>query len=113
MSGRSHVKFSSRLDVNVVAHETTDEVAVLIDLEAPALAMDVERAPATLQVVLDRSGSMAGRPLAVAVQSLVDLVAKLDAHDNFGVVVFDESADVAVPCGPVVDKERIDEQLWA
>ena len=107
------MKFSTRLDIDVVAHESADEVALLIDLEAPSPATDVERAPATLQVVLDRSGSMAGRPLGVAVRSLVDLVAKLDARDRFGVVVFDDSAQVAVPCGPVDDKARIVEQLRA
>jgi Ca-activated chloride channel family protein len=64
-----------------------------------------------LQVVLDRSGSMAGRPLGVAVQSLVDLVTKLDSRDRFGVVVFDDSADVVVPCGPVDDKDRVVAQL--
>lgn len=105
------MKFSSRLDVDVVAHESTDEVALLVDLEAPALAEHEDRAPATVQVVLDRSGSMSGRPLAVAIQSLVDLVAKLDARDRFGVVIFDDKANVVVPCGPVDDKERIVAQV--
>jgi Ca-activated chloride channel family protein len=105
------LKFSSRLDVDVVAHESTDEVALLVDLEAPALAEHEDRAPATVQVVLDRSGSMSGRPLAVAIQSLVDLVAKLDARDRFGVVIFDDKANVVVPCGPVDDKERIVAQV--
>lgn len=101
------MKFSTRLDVNVVAHEAADEIAVLLDLAAPALLTSVERAPASFQVVLDRSGSMSGRPLHAAIEALVGLVAKLDARDNFGVVVFDDSADVVVPAGPVVDREGI------
>ncbi len=56
---------------------------------------------------------MDGRPLEGAKQALVALVAKLDARDNFGVVVFDDSAEVVVPGGPVDDKERIVEQIRA
>ena len=104
------MKFSAQLDVNVVAHETADEVVVLLDLEAPELAPDVARAPATFQVVLDRSGSMS-HLLPAAVEALEKLVARLDARDNFGVVVFDDVAEVAVPAGPVIDRERILAQL--
>lgn len=100
------MKFSAQLDVNVVAHETTDEVVVLLDLEAPDLVTDEDRAPATFQVVLDRSGSMDDL-LPSAIQALEALVSRLDARDNFGVVVFDDTAEIAVPSGPVVDKERI------
>ena len=104
------MKFSAQLDVNVVAHETADEVVVLLDLEAPDLAVDTDRAPATFQVVLDRSGSMAAM-LPAAVEALERLVARLDVRDNFGVVVFDDEAEVAVPAGPVDDKDRIVAQL--
>ena len=58
------MKFTAMLDVNVVAHETDDDVTVLLELEAPAAPDTGEERPAnTLQVVLDRSGSMAGGPL--------------------------------------------------
>jgi Ca-activated chloride channel homolog len=102
------MKFTAMLDVNVVAHETDDEVNLLLELEAPA-APDAgqQRAANTLQVVLDRSGSMAGGPLQGAVDALVEVVAKLDSRDRFGVVVFDDTAEVVVPCAPLSDKERV------
>ena len=50
------MKINALLDVNVVAHETEDEVAVLLELEAPAALADATRPQASLQVVLDRSG---------------------------------------------------------
>src|SRR4051794_40669563 len=53
---------------------------------------------------------MAGM-LPAAVEALENLVARLDARDNFGVVVFDDEAEVAVPAGPVDDKDRILAQL--
>ena len=106
------MKFSAQLDVAMVAHETTDEVTVMLDLVAPAATVTEQpRTPSTLQIVLDRSGSMAGERLAGALDALERLVARLDASDNFGVVVFDNHAAVAVPAGPLHDKQRVVEQL--
>lgn len=104
------MKFSAQLDVNVVAHETTDEVVVLLDLEAPA-APETDRPTATLQVVLDRSGSMSGAPLEGAKQALVALVQRLDPTDNFGLVTFDNEAQVVVPAGPLTDKAAVVQRI--
>ena len=99
------MKINALLDVNVVAHEAEDEVAVLLDLEAPASLADTTRSPASLQVVLDRSGSMGGAPLEGAKRALIALVRRLEPTDNFGLVTFDDSAQVVVPAGPLTDKE--------
>lgn len=101
------MKINALLDVNVVAHEAEDEVAVLLELEAPAAVTDVARPPASLQVVLDRSGSMSGPPLEGAKKALVGLVRRLEPTDNFGLVTFDDSAQVVVPAGPLTDKEAV------
>lgn len=98
------MKFSADLDVNVVAHEATDEVTVLLEIEAPAGPVDTERAPSALQVVLDRSGSMRGAPLEGAKQALIALVGRLDPTDVFGLVAFDDQSIVVVPAGPLTDK---------
>lgn len=48
------MKFSAQLDVNVVAPEADDEVALLLDLEAPATPdedPDRPRAGSSLQIV--------------------------------------------------------------
>ena len=102
------MKFSAQLDVSVVAHEADDEVALLLDLVAPS-APDAgeERIGTSLQIVLDRSGSMAGDPLDGALKALAGLVARLDARDNFGVVVFDDESQVVVPAGPLTDKADV------
>ena len=94
------MKFNASLDVNVVAHESTDEIAVLLDLEAPAPTVDVVRPPSSLQVVLDRSGSMSGAPIEGAKKALIDLVQRLEPTDNFGVVTFDDEAQVVVAGRP-------------
>ena len=98
------MKINALLDVNVVAHEAEDEVAVLLELQAPTALTEVTRPQASLQVVLDRSGSMSGAPLEGAKKALVALVRRLEPTDNFGLVTFDDSAQVVVPAGPLTDK---------
>lgn len=105
------MKVNALLDVNVVALEAEDEVSVLVEVQAPAAPVDAARTPATLQVVLDRSGSMTGAPLAGAQRALVELVRKLEPSDNFGLVTFDDSAQVVVPSGPLSDKARVIELI--
>jgi Ca-activated chloride channel family protein len=105
------MKINALLDVNVVAHEAEDEVAVLLELEAPAALADATRPQASLQVVLDRSGSMHGAPLEGAKKALVALVRRLEPTDNFGLVTFDDSAHVVVPAGPLTDKEAVIAQI--
>ncbi|MGH3508231.1 MAG: vWA domain-containing protein [Nocardioidaceae bacterium] len=98
------MQISAHLDLDIVAVEVDETVAVMLDLAAPVVEAAHERAAATLQVVLDRSGSMDGVRLHGAVDALCGLVARLDARDNFGVVVFDHMAEVVVPAGPLTDK---------
>ena len=105
------MNINALLDVNVVAHEAEDEVAVLLELEAPASLADATRPQASLQVVLDRSGSMHGAPLEGAKKALVALVRRLEPTDNFGLVTFDDSAQVVVPAGPLTDKEAVIAQI--
>ena len=107
------MKINALLDVNLVAHEATDEIAVLLELEAPAALADVTRPQASLQVVLDRSGSMDGAPLEGAKQALITLVRRLEPSDNFGLVAFDDSARVVVPAGPLTDKDAVVAQIKA
>src|SRR5262245_26839940 len=94
---------TTTLDVDLVAVETADEVAVLLDLSAPPATRGA-RQPQTLQVVLDRSGSMTGERLDAAKDALEALVTRLDPADAFGLVAFDDAVQVVVPAAPLSDK---------
>ena len=83
---------NAHLDVDVVALENDDIVTVMLDLEAPVGDTDATRPDYAAVVVLDRSGSMSGAPLAAAKRGLLDLVDRLDERDSFGLVVFDDRA---------------------
>jgi Ca-activated chloride channel homolog len=92
---------STNLDVDLVAVEAADQVNLLLELQAPQLPEQATRAEQTLVVVLDRSGSMSGEPLEAARRALTTLIGRLDPRDRFGLVVFDDHADVVVPTAPL------------
>jgi Ca-activated chloride channel family protein len=99
---------SAHLDVDVVPVETEDQLSVLIELTAPpAPASDTPRPPSTLQIVLDRSGSMDGPRLDGAKLALQRLVDRLDPTDNFGLVVFDDMVENVVPAGVLSSKDKV------
>jgi Ca-activated chloride channel family protein len=98
------VHISAHLDVDVIAVETEDQVSVLIELTAPQAPAAERRPPSTLEVVLDRSGSMQGPRLDGAKLALQRLIDRLDPTDNFGLVAFDDRVEVVVPAGPLADK---------
>ena len=96
---------SAHLDVDVIAVETEDQVSVLIELTAPpAPDTATPRPPSTLEVVLDRSGSMSGPRIDGAKLALQRLIDRLDPTDNFGLVAFDDRVEIVVPAGPMNDK---------
>ena len=98
---------STLLDCDVVAVEQNDELTLLVELVAPTPTATTTRQPATLQVVLDRSGSMGGDRLDGAKTALLGLVDRLDPSDNLGVVAFDNAVQIVVPAGPLTNKAAV------
>ncbi|RCG32713.1 VWA domain-containing protein [Sphaerisporangium album] len=96
---------SAHLDLDVVPLDQDGEVTVLVQITAPRPKPSATRRPATLQIVLDRSGSMAGGRLDGAKRALLSLVDRLDPADDFGLVSFDDTARVDLPAGPLTDKK--------
>ena len=84
------MKVKAVLDVDMIAMEATDQVTLMLDLTAPENANQTSRPGQTVQVVLDRSGSMQGQPLDAAKGSLLKLVDRLAPQDCFGLVGFDD-----------------------
>lgn len=86
------VKFDRTL-VTVLVDEV---VHVLLELAAPPAA-PVERAPLDVVVVLDRSGSMSGAPLASVTAATAQLLRLAGSGDRIGVVAFDGEVQLALP----------------
>lgn len=77
-----------------------------MEITAPQPPEEPARTSATLQVVLDRSGSMRGAgKLDGAKRPLLALVDRLDSSDSFGLVSFDKQARLEIPAGPLHDKD--------
>ncbi|GAA3749279.1 Ca-activated chloride channel family protein [Spinactinospora alkalitolerans] len=103
---------SALLDFDVVPVDSADAVTALLGVTAPEKPT-AKRPPATLQIVLDRSGSMGRGRLAGAVRALLELVDRLDPTDDFGLVSFDHQARVEVPAGPLTDKAEVKRRIRA
>ncbi|WP_354699081.1 hypothetical protein DSM112329_04787 [Paraconexibacter sp. AEG42_29] len=102
---------NTHLDVDLVAIEADDEVTALIEFTAPELNSKEPRPDATVQVVLDRSGSMHGERLEAARLALIALVDRLAPTDRFGLVAFDDTVEVVVPAGPLTNKTAVKDAI--
>lgn len=70
------------------------EAHILVCAEADG---EEARTPLLMNLVLDRSGSMRGAPLAAAVEASQQLVAQAGPEDIIGLLVFDAIAEQRVP----------------
>src|SRR5919106_3979015 len=102
-----------QLGYDLIAVEHEETVHALLELTAPAGPNANERSPATLEVVLDRSGSMADGRLIAALQAIDSLVGRLHHEDRLGLVIFDTEVAVPVPAGPVGDGSSVRRTLAA
>jgi hypothetical protein len=85
------------LDYQTILRNESRPVHLVAKLTAPKLGTHSRSRSAAFAVVLDRSGSMSGRPLQLARESCVAIVRNLRPNDYFSLVVFDDSAQVVIP----------------
>ena len=89
-----------------------NELDVLVRVQAPPAPVELsKRKPLHLAVVIDRSGSMAGRPLEEAKRCAEFLLGGLDHDDRYTLVVYDDEAQTLHPPLPAVGKETVREAL--
>ena len=69
---------------------------ILIQVTAPGRSRQAERPPAGVALVLDRSGSMAGRKIKVARKAVDHAVRLLGSQDHLAVVSFDTEVDTVL-----------------
>ena len=83
---------------------TLDLLLTIATPELPAAQVQT-RPPLNLALVIDRSGSMAGRKLSYARKAARFLVGELTARDRLAIVTFDDEVSVLVPSMPVGDPQ--------
>jgi Ca-activated chloride channel family protein len=92
------LSFDGRLDrgaVHVGGDGLVHMELIATGAELPTIAL--ERRPTDLVVVLDRSGSMAGDPMAKALAAIRELIGQLGPEDRFGLVTYSNGAEMRVP----------------
>jgi len=94
------LKTDVRLSTKFVTAQNAHQVGVLVTLagEAPA-----RRAPLNIALVLDRSGSMGGRPLAAAKEAAIRFARFLGPDDRLTVVTFDDHVRTVFGPAPAGD----------
>ncbi len=99
------------MNVNIKAEHGTVKVGeknslgLMIELTAPvAQATEAtQRTPKGVIFCIDKSGSMGGGRLDLVKKSVLDLLARLNREDYFGVVSFDSNVTIEVPVGKLAD----------
>ncbi|BAZ42882.1 von Willebrand factor type A [Calothrix sp. NIES-4101] len=97
-------------DGNIDGNQTNSQrqLAVSISAIADSLGRSV---PLNLCLILDRSGSMNGRPLETVKKAACRIVDRLNPGDRISVVAFDHRAKVLVSNQTVDDPEKIKQQI--
>lgn len=72
------------------------EQDILVEIK-PIGGAAAKRPPLSLAVVIDRSGSMNGRPIENAKRAAMKVLEQLDAADSFTLVTFSSAAQTVVP----------------
>ena len=94
------VHFSGRLDRGSVlaSGDGLFKMELVLSADEPsARGFAPRRVPTDLVVVLDRSGSMQGKPLADAAAAVRELIARLGDGDRFALVTYSSQAQIAIP----------------
>lgn len=76
---------------------------LLVRVQAPDSPTDkaVEHTPKRLALVVDRSGSMQGKPLREALRCVMHIASHLTPKDQLSLVVYDDQVEVMVPLSEV------------
>ena len=95
----------------LVGHD--NQIHVLVRVQAPDRPQGdaSRRLPCHLALVLDRSGSMSGEPLAEALRCARHMVERLETGDRAALVVFDHGVDVLTPLIGAGEKQAFLSQL--
>lgn len=92
-----HIEFTPIRSALLENHE--NELDVIVHFNAPQSLESHERASLNVSLVLDRSGSMSGKPLNEAKRCAEFVLSRLSPKDHISIVAYDSTVDVVHPSG--------------
>ncbi len=95
------MKIDARFEHQLLAVETEHQVHCMLELTAPPAPAGRTRPTLHLALVIDRSGSMAGRKLEVARRCAGFLARRLAPTDELALVAYDDEVTLVSPLAPV------------
>jgi Ca-activated chloride channel family protein len=97
---------SVRQDRRLIRTRWHSKRFVVVTVTAPEAHVSGSRSPVNLAFVLDRSGSMQGQKLRLAVKAVEEAIARLKPDDRFSVVIYDDEVETLVPGTPATPAAR-------
>jgi len=95
------MKPTVRFEHELLAVESEHDVWCMLELSAPPAPSSLERRPLSVSLVVDRSGSMAGRKLEVTRACAEFLVQRLTPADRLSLVTYDDEVELRAPLLPI------------
>lgn len=92
--------------VRTTYHSSRYVVAELVAPPAPPATDGHQHPAANLALVLDRSGSMAGRKIELAREAVRQAIGRLGVRDRFSLVVYDNEIEVVMPSSLATTEAR-------
>ncbi|MFP3921977.1 MAG: vWA domain-containing protein [Dichotomicrobium sp.] len=96
-AGDAPVKLDTAFSQSVMTSGETDRVFLRVGLRGIRPPEDIERSPANIALVIDRSGSMQGEKIEDAREAAIMALGRLNPYDTLSVVAFNEAVDVVLP----------------
>jgi Ca-activated chloride channel homolog len=97
-------------DINIDAQLNSSQRQLSLAISASADGQE-QSLPLNLCLVLDRSGSMADKPLEIVKKAAIGIIEKLKISDRISVIAFNHQAEVIVPNQSVTATEPLKEQI--
>ncbi len=105
------MKADFSLDYDVLTFQKPQTLYLMARLAAGPAPKSTERRPLNIGLVIDRSGSMSGRPLEYTRDAAKFLVQHLGVQDQLSIVLYDDRIKILLPPQPVHNKDQINQLI--
>ncbi|NEP86396.1 MAG: VWA domain-containing protein [Okeania sp. SIO2C2] len=105
------MKANYSLSHSLIAIDTETTLDLILNFNTEEQVQASNRRSLNLNLVIDRSGSMGGKPLRYAIKAAQKLVESLNPDDIVSVVIYDDSAETILPPQKAADKAKISTQI--